>query len=89
MRRGLYVIYDTTAQDIIGLVQLHKHDTVATRMFQDIYNMEGSSLAKHPDDYELVCIGTLSDDGLTIDPEQRVVITAKTLQTLQQQEVQH
>lgn len=59
--RKIYAIYDRTSMDIIGPLQIHRHDTAAIRMFGDVASMENSGIARHPDDYALLCLGELHD----------------------------
>lgn len=80
MKTGIYVIFDSAARDILGGLQLHRHDAVAVRSFTDVATMRDSRIAAHPDDYALMKIGDLADDALTIEPHApQTIITASTL----------
>jgi len=82
----IYAILDTKAGSIIGGLQLHRHPAAAIRVFGDIAADPKSMIAKHPEDYELIELGTLRDDHTiaktfnhTIDAldEHQVIITGK------------
>lgn len=83
-KRGIYVLYDNKAKDIVGFLQVHKHVTVAIRTFTDIAMVENSLVPKHPEDYDLLHIGILeiTEDGLKVDPvpnDLQLVITGLQL----------
>lgn len=77
--RGIYAIYDTKAEDILGPIINVKHEAVATRMFMDGIFQKDSQLAAHADDYELIRLGFLHDDGRTLVPDSATVVTARAL----------
>lgn len=79
MRQGLYVVYDNKAEDTLGFIQLHKHEAVAVRTFTDIATHAESRIKQHPEDYDLIRLGYLEADNLTITPEQTVILTGKAL----------
>lgn len=60
--RGLYAVIDLIADDIVGLITLHRHEAAATRMFTDALSMKDSMLAQHPQDFELHRLGYLDDE---------------------------
>lgn len=72
--RHIYAVYDNVAESIIGGLQLHYHDAPAIRMYSDIANMPNSTIGMHPQDYDLLDLGTLNDNA-TVTPERRTVLT--------------
>lgn len=79
-RYALYIVWDNKAEDITGgLAAVHKADAPAMRMFADMVTRPNSPLAQHADDYELVCIGTLDDNGEINSAERRIVTTARLI----------
>lgn len=72
--RQIYALYDNVAKAIIGGLSLHYHDAPAIRMYSDIATMPQSTVGMHPADYDLLHIGSLSDEGI-ITPVNRTVIT--------------
>lgn len=83
---NIYAILDTKANAIIGGLQLHKHPSAAIRTFGDIAADPKSMIARHPEDYELIELGTLHEDASVAKgfnhciqalPEHEVIITGK------------
>jgi len=74
IKKNLYAIVDRVAEDIIGGVHLYAHDAPAVRMFSDLHAADGTSIKKHPTDFDLVCLGTMDEKG-GITAEFRVVLT--------------
>lgn len=54
----LYVCFDRVSESVIGQVMQFPHDAPAVRMFADALASDGF-LAKHPQDFELRCIGSV------------------------------
>lgn len=82
-KRGLYAIVDHVSQDILGILQIHKHEAAAIRMFTDIAAMPNSQVGLHPADYALVRMGWLNDD-LTIAPENTSILEGSVWAAAQQ-----
>jgi len=59
----LYAIRDKVAESIGQQVWLFKADAAAIRFFHDVLSDGKSYPANHPDDYELVSLGMLDDEG--------------------------
>jgi len=59
----LYAIRDKVAESIGQQVWLFKADAAAIRFFHDVLSDAKSYPANHPDDYELLSLGLLEDDG--------------------------
>lgn len=54
----VYILWDKLAKDAVGVMKLHifAHDAAAVRFFGDVLADSQSSLARHPQDYELKCV---------------------------------
>lgn len=85
MPRQIYAIYDNVAEEIIGGLHLHPHQAPAIRMFGDIAKLPNSQIGMHPQDFDLLLLGTLLDDN-SIEPSKRVVpiITGEAWSAAQQ-----
>lgn len=60
----LYGIRDRVAMAMTGgHVHVFGHDTVAIRFFHDVCSAPDTIISRHIDDFELVCLGTMEDDG--------------------------
>lgn len=60
---NVYAIRDKVAESIGQQVWLFKADAAAIRFFHDVLSDVKSYPANHPDDYELLSLGMLDDDG--------------------------
>lgn len=67
--RWLYVVRDVKAEDVGEQVMVCKSDAVAVRAFTDALLNPNNFMAKYPEDYELLEIGSLGDDGRIEAPE--------------------
>lgn len=88
MNKGIYAIRDRLANDLVGmqmyLLMIFTNDQTAARYFADAINDNTSILNKHPGDYELISLGTVSQGG-EITPEPiRHIITGDALLALQE-----
>lgn len=73
---SVYGIRDKVAESIGQQVWLFKADAAAIRFFHDVLSDAKSYPANHPDDYELVVLGVLADDGvITSDGCPAVIFT--------------
>lgn len=63
MINGIYAVYDNVAKEIVGGLHLHKHQAAAIRMFADAASDPKTMLAQHPQDYDLVQLGTLGENN--------------------------
>lgn len=79
---NVYAVIDTVADMIFGPLLLQKHDAAAIRLFSDIAAMKDGIIGQHPQDFELIKLGSIEDD-FQITPEKRVVITGKQWQATQ------
>lgn len=78
---GIYAIYDTVANELVGTVKLHihKHPAAAVRFFSDVAADKNTSIGQHPQDYNLLCLGylTLENNIEPVKPDDQVVITGQ------------
>lgn len=73
----LFCVFDNKANEMMGGVQIQKHDALAIRTFTDAIKHPESRLVLHPDDYELRKLGYINTESGQIDPQTpEVVITA-------------
>lgn len=71
--RGIYAIIDHATQDMVGLLQLFRHEAAAIRTFGDIAKMPNSQVGAHIQDHSLVRLGWLEED-LTITPDNKTIL---------------
>jgi len=83
---SLYAIRDTMSGQLLGGVQVFKHDAPAVRFFGDICADQQTMIARHPNDHELICLGHLDDDThqLTALTPPITIITGKAWLAAQQ-----
>lgn len=62
MRIGIYAILDVTADILIGGLHLHKAEAAAIRMFSDIAATPNTMVGLHPQEYDLLFLGTIGDE---------------------------
>lgn len=93
MKKGLYAIYDSKAEEVVGnVIHILKHSAVAVRMFTDVMQNAKSIISQHPEDYDLVELGVLSDDEQTIEPtapENRIVLAGAALKNILEQQAKN
>lgn len=73
--RGIYAIYDKVAMGMVGALVMNKHDGPVSRLFFDLLSDSNEPMSKHAGDYELWCIGQITDDLVITPCEIRVVAT--------------
>lgn len=78
MKIGVYAIIDRKAEILIGGLQLHRHPAAAIRQFSDIGLTPDTMVNRHPEDFDLLHLGDITDKN-TIEalPEYNVVITGQ------------
>lgn len=88
----IYAIYDNKAKDFTGMqmyiLMCFRTDQQAARYFADAVNDKSSILNKHPEDYDLVCLGHIEQDNLSAPlisalDEYLPIINGQTLLTIQ------
>lgn len=70
----IYAIVDKKADDIIGGLALHKHEAAAVRSFTDVASSDKTMINRHPEDYELVCLGGITENHTIIATERPIVV---------------
>lgn len=83
----LYIVFDSVAGAMSGPLMVYPSDAVAIRDFADAVRADGSRLARHADDFSLVCVGHVSDSGDVEGLEKRTVITARNILDISEREV--
>lgn len=83
--RYIYAIRDRIANDLAGYYPLivFRTDAQAVRYFADSLNAEKSALGAHPNDYELIKCGGLSDAGEIHGAAPTIIITGSALMEAQ------
>jgi len=72
MPQTLYMVYDTVSEAVTGPVLSGKNDAVITRIFAEAVR-DKNVLGRHANDYQLLRLGTMDDEGI-ITPNVPVVI---------------
>lgn len=75
--KNVYAILDNKAKAIIGGLQLHSHEAAAIRTFTDIATTPNTMLQKHPEDFDLICLGHLDEDELHMVAMARHIVIMK------------
>lgn len=79
MTKQLFAVYDNKADEIVAdVIHTMKHTAQAIRMLQDAATSDRSPIAQHAEDYDLVCLGDIDDQG-NITPRYEKVLNAKDL----------
>lgn len=81
MHQMLIAIIDTVANDIAGMVTLHKSDASAIRFFSDVAKHQDSQIGRHVEDYELVELAAI-DENMDVQPARpdrkyRIILTGR------------
>lgn len=84
MKGKLYAILDTLAGEITGGLYIHKHDAAAVRFFSDVASLQESMVGKHIADYQLICLGSLSENNQILS-EYTIVLTGSAWAAAQHQ----
>lgn len=71
------VVVKDRATEAFGQPFFVKHVNEALRSFADEVNRDGSSLAAHPDDYDLYVVGEFDDQAGTVGVSDGPVIVAR------------
>lgn len=82
----IYAIRDRIANDLAGTFPLvvMRTDGQAVRYFSDSLATPNSALGAHPQDYELIKLGTVNDDGTILAQKPEVIITGTALTATQE-----
>ena len=85
MKLGIYSIYDSKA-NAFQQPFYFVNDEIATRAAQSTIEDQNSAIAKYPEDFTLISLGTFDPDTGEIEYDQhhRVVLHFKTLRPRQQ-----
>lgn len=86
MMLNVYCVFDRVAESVQGGVHVFPLDAVAIRFFRDVMDAPDTSLAKHPEDYDLICLGFLESEGpalVSVGP--RTVLTGASIVAMRSQ----
>lgn len=91
--KKIFAIKDRIADEYIGLrmylLMVFRTEQEAARYFADAINDKSSVLNKHPGDYELRCLGHMTDDGyIRATDDHQLILTGDTVVALQVEETQ-
>lgn len=59
----LYVIFDLVAEAFLPPIMVNRSDAPLIRHFYDLLANPDSFFSRHPNDYDLRCIGRIDDEG--------------------------
>lgn len=77
--RQMYAVFDIKSESIIGGIVLESRDAPAIRAFHDALTPKNNTvLSQHPEDFELILLGTLMDDGQVIPADKPTTIATGT-----------
>lgn len=82
MTKQIYTVLDKVAGVIIGSLIQEPSDPPAVRAFRDALTARESQLSKHPEDYDLLCVGMIDERGLllpVLGECPRVVVTGASI----------
>lgn len=69
MEQRLYAIYDIKSEALVSkVVQILNTDAEASRMFEGVIATPGTLIHDHPQDFNLICLGTIDADTLQLTP---------------------
>lgn len=72
--KRLYAVFDTVANDLVGGVMLDTHDAPVIRLFREMATRDGSKIAVHAKDMQLISLGEINEN-LEIKPHVQIIIT--------------
>lgn len=83
---NIYAIRDRVANDLAGHFPLvcMRTDAQAVRYFGDSMVTPNSALGAHPNDYELIRVGTLHDSGEITPQPPTIIVTGSALTAAQE-----
>lgn len=68
MIKGIYVVYDRVAETVVGGILMFPHHAAAVRFFKDVAADQGTSVAKHIGDHDLLCLGHIDEVHALVTP---------------------
>lgn len=60
---GVFCIRDLKAGAVVSGLMLCRHDAVAVRAFVDVLGNPETIVSKHPEDFDLVLVGTFDEES--------------------------
>lgn len=83
MKKGIYAIYDLSAESIVGGLHLFANDASAVRFFGDVALDTQTFVSRHIEDHELRELGILDEMQCDIVSDSRVVVTGSAWKAAQ------
>lgn len=75
--KRLYAVVDIKASLMVGSLMVFSHPAVAVRAFGDVLSDKGSILSRHPQDFNLIEVGSVSDEGVVVGGEPQLVMSGE------------
>ena len=76
MIKKFFAVYDKKAKNDLGIFTM-PNDLVAMRDFSQACNNEQSQIKKFPEDFALMCLGTIDTETMTIQSNPKIIAEAK------------
>lgn len=84
--RSIYIIFDLVAETFIGQCIIDRHAAPVTRIFHSLLGDKNTQLGQHPNDYNLIFIGYIEDNGQLWPVTPTIVATGSAWLAAQNQE---
>lgn len=75
--RNIYAIWDKVAMAQYGALVMQAHDGPVCRLFYDLLADKDQPMSRHPADYDLLCVGTITDECQVTGGVVRAVATGE------------
>lgn len=75
--RSLYAIIDSVTDTILGVIQMHLNAASAIRTLYDLAASPETMINKHPEDYDLWLLGSLTNDHRILPNKMRLITGAQ------------
>lgn len=73
--RSMYMVYDVKSRSTVGGIILESRDAPAIRAFHDALQPKNNTvLSEHPEDFQLLCVGVVDEQGQVIAAQEPAVI---------------
>lgn len=85
-QRSLFIFHDRVAENFVGFIQINRHPAPVVRDFHSLLADKQTSLGQHPNDFNVVHIGFIDDDGTITPIAPLIIATGASWVALQQQQ---
>lgn len=75
MKTKLYMFYDQTAEQVVGVIMQHKAPAAAIRDFHSVLGNPETMPGRYPEHYDLIELGELETDNGDITPTNKTIAT--------------